>query len=141
MASRRSDAGPIIRILFLCIENSCRSQIAEAFARVHGAGRVEVYSAGSRPSGAVHPKAIESMREAGYDLSRHRSKTLSEIPDLEYDAAVSMGCGDACPVARAKRREDWDIPDPKGMPPEEFRAVRNLIENEVKTLLASLTRT
>jgi len=101
------------RVLFVCVENSCRSQIAEAFARMHRAGAIEPYSAGSKPSGQVHPKAIAFMRELGYDLSRHVSKSLSEVPAVEYDAAVTMGCGDACPNIRAKLREDWNIPDRK----------------------------
>ena len=110
--------------------------MAEAFARIHGAGRVESYSAGSRPSGKINPKAIDSMRESGYDLSGHRSKSLSEIPDIEYDFVATMGCGDACPLVRARQREDWDIPDPKDMPADEFRAVRDLIEGRVKIALA-----
>src|SRR5262245_10972612 len=98
------------RVLFVCVENSCRSQIAEACTRLHGGGRVEAHSAGSRPSGRVNPKAVESMRELGYDLERHASKSLAEIPDGEYDVAVTMGCGDECPLVRARRREDWGIP-------------------------------
>jgi arsenate reductase len=126
------------RILFVCVENSCRSQIAEAFARIYGGDRIEAYSAGSRPSGQVHHKAIESMLEVGYDLTQHTSKSLSEIPSGQYDVAVTMGCGDECPLVQAKRRESWDIPDPKAMAPEEFRAVRNLIESKVKSLLAGM---
>lgn len=126
------------RILFVCVENSCRSQIAEAFARMHGGSVVEPYSAGSKPSGQVNPQAIESMRELGYDLSRHGSKPLSEIPAIEYDIAVTMGCGEACPNVRARKREDWNIPDPKAMAPEEFRAVRDQIEQKVKELLVRL---
>lgn len=127
------------RILFVCVENSNRSQMAEAFTRMHGAGRVEAYSAGSRPSGAVNPKAIESMRERGYDLSQHSSKLLDDIPDVEYDFVATMGCGDECPLIRAKRREDWDIPDPKDMGPDEFRRIRDLIESKVKALLSQLS--
>ena len=126
------------RVLFVCVENSCRSQIAEAFARMHGAGAVEPYSAGSKPSGQVNPKAVESMRELGYDLSKHGSKSLSDIPAVEYDMAVTMSCGDACPNVRAKTREDWTIPDPKAMAPAEFRAVRALIQWKVQELLARL---
>ena len=126
------------RVLFVCVENSCRSQIAEAFARMHGTGAVEPYSAGSNPSGQVNLKAIASMHELGYDLSRHVSKSLSEIPAVEYDVAVTMGCGDACPNVRAKQREDWNIPDPKALPADEFRKVGDLIEQKVKTLLAKL---
>jgi len=129
---------PPKRVLFVCVENSCRSQIAEAFARQHGAGRIEAYSAGSKPSGSVHPKAAEYMREVGYHLAGQRSKSLTEIPEIEYDVAVTMGCGDECPMVRAKRREAWDIPDPKTMPSEEFRGVRDLIENKVMNLLSRL---
>jgi protein-tyrosine-phosphatase len=124
------------RFLFVCIENSNRSQMAEAFAKIHGIEHTEAYSAGSRPSGRINPKAIESMREIGYDLSRHQSKSLSEIPDVEFDFAITLGCGDECPLVRAKTREDWNIPDPKEMPPDEFRNIRNLIESKVKELLS-----
>jgi protein-tyrosine-phosphatase len=123
------------RLLFVCVENSNRSQMAEAFARIHGGETVEAYSAGSRPSGRVNPKAIAAMREIGYDLSRHESKSLSAIPKIEYDFVATMGCGDECPFVRARQREDWDIPDPKNMPPEEFHKVRDLIEAKVKAVL------
>jgi arsenate reductase (thioredoxin) len=126
------------RILFVCVENSCRSQIAEAFARRHGGAGVEAYSAGSRPSGRVNPKAVSTMRELGYDLAQHASKGLGDIPDVEYDAAVTMGCGDECPRVKARRRLDWGIPDPKELPPEQFRDVRDLIERKVLELLRSL---
>ena len=126
------------RVLFVCVENSCRSQIAEAFAQMHGANKVEAYSAGSRPSGQVNPNAITSMKELGYDLSRHFSKTLSEIPGIEFDFVATMGCGDGCPFVRTKEREDWNIPDPKDMEPDEFRAVRDLIETMVKNLISKL---
>jgi protein-tyrosine-phosphatase len=126
------------RILFVCVENSNRSQMAEAFARLHGAGKVEAYSSGSAPSGRVNPRAIEFMRERGYELSEHVSKSLDQIPAVEYDVAVTMGCGDACPLVRAKRREDWNIPDPKNLPADQFRAVRDLIEQKVKELLKDL---
>ncbi len=126
------------RFLFVCVENSNRSQMAEAFARIHGGDKVEAYSAGSRPSGKINLKAIAAMKEIGYDLSTHRSKSLSEIPDIEFDFVATMGCGDECPFVRAKRREDWDVPDPKEMPPEDFRAIRDLIEKRVSALLRKL---
>jgi len=126
------------RMLFVCIENSNRSQMAEAFARIHGGDRVEAYSSGSRPSGVVNPKAIAAMAELGYDLSAHGSKSLTEIPQVEYDFVATMGCGDACPSVRAKVREDWTIPDPKHLPPGEFRAVRDLIEQKVRAAIESL---
>ncbi|MEX0716130.1 MAG: arsenate reductase ArsC [Planctomycetaceae bacterium] len=126
------------RVLFVCVENSNRSQMAEAFARIHGGDEIEAHSAGSRPSGKVNPKAIEAMRELGYDLTRHTSKSLDEIPPVEFDATVTMGCGDACPNIPAKRREDWSIPEPKALPPEEFREVRDMIERKVIELLREL---
>jgi arsenate reductase len=126
------------RLLFVCVENSNRSQMAEAFARIHGATQVEAYSAGSRPSGRVNPKAIDAMKELGYDLNAHRSKSLDEIPKVEFDAVVTMGCGDACPAIPTMRREDWQIPDPREMPPDEFRKVRDLISSKVKELIQSL---
>src|SRR5712692_652191 len=123
------------RLLFVCVENSNRSQMAEAFARIHGGEQVEAYSAGSRPSGKINPKAVEAMKEIGYDLSTHRSKSFSEIPDIEFDFVATMGCGDECPFVRATRREDWDIPDPKDLPPEEFRGLRDLIETRVNAAI------
>jgi protein-tyrosine-phosphatase len=123
------------RLLFVCIENSNRSQMAEAFARMLGGEQLEAYSAGSKPSGRVNPRAIESMREIGYDLSMHRSKSLTEIPPGEYDVVVSMGCGDSCPFVPAKRREEWDIPDPKDLQPEGFHRVRDMIRDRVRELL------
>jgi arsenate reductase len=79
------------------------------------------------------------MREVGYDLTQHRSKSLSDIPAIEYDAVIGMGCGDeGCPVIRAKRREQWGVPDPKNLPPERFREVRDMIEKKVKQMLATL---
>lgn len=126
------------RVLFVCVENSCRSQLAQALVNLQSGGRVEAHSAGSRPSGIVNPKAIVSMRELGYDLSTHTSKGLGAVPDLEYDAAITMGCGDECPNVRARIREDWAIPDPKHMDPDEFRRVRELIDGKVKHLLERL---
>ena len=121
-----------MRAVFVCVENSNRSQMAEAFARMAG---IEAYSAGSRPSGKVNPKAIAAMQELGYDLTQHHSKSLDDLPNEPFDIAVTMGCGDACPNLQAKRREDWDIPDPKEMSPAEFREVRDLIGAKVKELL------
>ena len=124
-----------MRLLFVCIENSCRSQMAEAFARRIGGEEVEAFSAGSRPSGKVNPRAIAAMRELGYDLSAHRSKSLEELPAGEFDAVVTMGCGDACPFLPARARHDWDLPDPKEMGEEEFRRVRDRIEEKVRALV------
>lgn len=126
------------KILFVCIENSNRSQMAEAFTRMHGGDTVEAASAGSKPSGRINPKAIEAMKERGYDLTAHGSKGLDEWNHQHVDIAVTMGCGDECPLVRADTRVEWKIPDPRDMTPEEFRGVRDLIEGKVKDLLASL---
>ena len=126
------------RILFVCVENSNRSQMAEAFAHMHGEG-VEAFSAGSRPSGRVNPRAIEFMAEVGYDLTRHRSKALSDLPEGVFDVVVGMGCGDeGCPLIPARRYEEWGIPDPKELPAERYREIRDLIETKVKELLGRL---
>src|SRR6516162_8918491 len=131
--------GPLPRVLFVCVENSNRSQMAEAFARLHGGGKVEAYSAGSRPSGRVNPRAVEFMKEVGYDLTRHHSKALADLPAGEYEVVVGMGCGDeGCPLVNAKRREEWGVPDPKEMPPAQYRQVRDMIEAKVKELLGTL---
>ncbi|MBK9731351.1 MAG: arsenate reductase ArsC [Chitinophagaceae bacterium] len=125
-------------ILFVCVENSNRSQMAEAFAKIHGENIVHAFSAGSKPSGTINPKAILSMNEIGYDLTVQHSKSLKSIPDLEYEYAITMGCGDECPLVNAKYKADWDIPDPKNMEPEDFRNIRNLVEQKVKALLQQL---
>lgn len=127
------------RVLFVCVENSNRSQMAEAFAHMHGSAGVEAHSAGSRPSGRVNPRAVEFMREVGYDLTQHRSKALTDFAATDFDVVVGMGCGDeGCPLVRAKRYEEWGIPDPRDMPAAQYREVRDLIENKVKQLLTSL---
>ena len=127
------------KLLFVCIENSNRSQMSQAFARIHGGEAIEAYSAGSKPSGVVNPKAIAAMKELGYDLTTHDSKSLQEVEQYApFDAVVTMGCGDACPWMPAKRFIDWQIPDPKNMEPAAFNTVRDLIEDKVKALLESL---
>ncbi len=125
------------RVLFVCIENANRSQMAEAFAHIHGGDHVEALSAGSRPSGAINPRAVRFMAELGYDLTCHDSKSLDQI-DGEFDAVVTMGCGDSCPWVPAKRREDWQLPDPKHMQDVDYRIVRDDISARVKRLLDSL---
>lgn len=126
------------RVLFVCVENSNRSQMAEAFARMHGGEGIIPASAGSRPLGKVNLRAVEFMREVGYDLTTHASKSLDEFNGKDITVAVTMGCGDACPLVRAEQREEWNIPDPKDMTPEQYREVRDLIERKVKELLAGL---
>lgn len=126
------------RIVFVCVENSNRSQMAEAFARIHGGDAAEVFSAGSRPSGRINPRAVEAMKEIGYDPTSHTSKALDAFNGQDFDAAITMGCGDACPPVRARKRLAWQIPDPKELPPGRFREVRKLIESMVVELLKDL---
>ncbi len=127
------------KVLFVCVENANRSQMSQAFAKMHGGGDLESYSAGSKPSGVVNPMAIASMKELGYDLSTHDSKSLKNVePYAPFDAVVTMGCGDACPWMPAKKFIDWQISDPKNMEPDQFREVRDLIEKKVKELLMVL---
>ena len=127
------------KILFVCVENSNRSQMSQAFAKMLGGENVEAYSAGSKPSGIVNPKAIASMKELGYDLSKHESKSLQQVEQFApFDAVVTMGCGDACPWMPAKKFIDWEIPDPKHMEPIGFNKVRDHIRDKVKELLQTL---
>ena len=127
-----------MKILFVCIENSNRSQMAEAFAKMAGV-KIESYSAGSKPSGKINAKAVAAMNEIGYDLSQHHSKSLEEVKRFApFDAVVTMGCGDACPWMPAKKFINWEIPDPKEMDEKNFREVRDLIKTKVRELIASL---
>ena len=125
------------RVLFVCVENSNRSQMAVAFARKLGGAQVQAMSAGSRPSGRLNPKAIRFMAELGYDLSAQTSKSLDDV-DGEFDAVVTMGCGDSCPWLPAKRREDWALPDPRELDDDGYRSVRDQIGARVQALLESL---
>lgn len=124
------------RLLFVCVENSSRSQMAEGFARAVAGGAVEVASAGSRPSGRVNPRAITFMAEKGVDIAAHESKSLDNLPPgATWDWIVTLGCGDACPHVPARHRLDWDLDDPKKMPDDGFRAVRDEIERRVRALI------
>jgi|SRR5215203_3910119 len=127
------------KLLFVCVENSNRSQMSQAFAKMIGGTNIDAYSAGSKPSGVVNPKAIAAMKELGYDLSTHESKSLKDVERFApFDAVVTMGCGDACPWMPAKQFIDWEIPDPKNMAAGEFNKVRDLIRDKVKELLSSI---
>ena len=129
------------RVLFVCIENSCRSQMAEAFAYLYAPDSIQAFSAGSRPSGKINAKAFTVMAELGYDLGSHSSKSLNEIPQGKYDFVITMGCGDECPFIPAVHHEDWDLTDPKMLPLEEFRQVRDQIGERVKELVARIEGT
>jgi len=112
--------------------------MAEAFAKIHGREIVNAFSAGSRPSGKINPKAIEAMQMVGYDLTKHKSISADDFRSAEIDYVITMGCGDECPFLPAKHREDWDIPDPKDLTMNEFIVIRNLIELKVKELLRKI---
>lgn len=127
-----------LRLVFVCVENANRSQMAQGFARMLGGDQVEAHSAGSKPSGIVNSKAVEAMKELGYDLTSHQSTSLDDLPDLPFTMAVTMGCGDVCPHVRARYREDWALPDPKDLSPEDFREVRDTIRQKVADLLGRL---
>jgi len=127
-------------VLFVCSENACRSQMAEAFANMHGHEVIKAASAGSKPAGRINDKAVRAMREAGYDLSTHRSKSVDVIPALDYDLVITMGCRDTCPRVKAQERRDWDISDPKDMGAEAFNRVRDEIERKVLDLIAELEK-
>ena len=123
------------RIAFICVENARRSQMAEGFAEAFGKGGREVYSAGSRPSSQIDPLVIEVMKEKGIDLSSRHPKGLNDLPPVEMDYLVTMGCEETCPAVLSKRVIEWAIPDPKGKPIDVYRKVRDFIEKKVKTLL------
>ena len=127
-----------IQVLFVCVENACRSQMAEAFARRDGGGRIVASSAGSRPRGQVDSQAMTVMQEQGLDLRRHSSKGLSQLPQQVWDVVVSMGCGEECAAIPAKQHVAWQIPDPARQPLEVYRQVRDVIEQAVGTLLEQL---
>lgn len=118
-------------ILFLCVENSCRSQMAQGFASFHGPSNVKAFSAGSKPGRQVNPLAVQVMQEKGINISNACPKGFEELPVNNFDYVVSMGCGDACPYVPAVRRIEWKIPDPKGKEAEYFRKIRDEIERKV----------
>lgn len=127
-----------LNVLFVCVENACRSQIAEGFARHYGGGRVAAHSAGSKPRGQVDATGIAVMRERQIDISKQQSKGFDALPAVTWDAVVTMGCGDACPTIPARRRIDWQIPDPARQPLDTCRAIRDQIDSSVRQLLEAL---
>lgn len=125
-------------ILFVCVHNAGRSQMAAALTHVLGGERVRVRSAGSAPGEHVHPVVVEAMRELGVDLTRELPKLLTPDAVRSADVVVTMGCGDACPVVPGKRSLDWKVRDPKGLPLAEVRPIRDEIARRVTALLAEL---
>lgn len=121
-------------VAFVCVGNSCRSQMAEGFAKAYGSDLLEVYSAGTHPSGGVNPNAIEAMKEKGIDISEQYPKMLDDIPE-SIDILITMGCGVVCPFVPNGYTEDWGLDDPVGQPIEVFRETRDVIESKVKEMI------
>jgi arsenate reductase len=126
-----------MRILFACVGNSCRSQMAEAFCRTLGRN-VECESAGSKPAKAVQPDTIAVMREVGIDTSAARPKGFKDLEHLRFDLLVTMGCEVDCPLVPGAKVIQWDIPDPYGKGVDEYRRTRDIVRAEVEKLLAEL---
>jgi protein-tyrosine-phosphatase len=125
-------------VLFVCVHNAGRSQMAAALLEHHAGGRVRVRSAGTTPSDEIHANVVEAMAERGLDVSTARPKGLREDDVREADVVITMGCGDACPVVPGTRYLDWDLPDPAGKPIAEVRPIRDDIERRVLDLLREL---
>lgn len=127
------------RVLFVCVHNAGRSQMAAGFLRELGGGDVEVYSAGSQPGAAVNPAAVQAMAEVGIDISHYEPQFMTPEGVQQADVVITMGCGDACPIFPGKRYEDWVLDDPAGQPIEFVRAVRDDIRERVVALIGELT--
>ena len=125
-------------VLFVCVHNAGRSQMAAGFMRELGGDRVEVLSAGSAPKDSINPIAVEAMAEVGIDIRNQQPKVLTTEAVLESDAVITMGCGDACPIYPGKRYEDWVLEDPAGQDIDFVRKVREEIKGRVATLLSEL---
>jgi arsenate reductase (thioredoxin) len=125
-------------VLFVCVHNAGRSQMAAGFTASIGAGRVRVLSAGSEPADRINPTAVAAMAEAGIDIAGEQPRVLAVDDVRASDVVITMGCGDACPVFPGKRYEDWELPDPAGLPIEQVRPIRDEIERRVRDLLATL---
>ncbi len=125
-------------VLFVCVHNAGRSQMAAGFMRELGGDRVEVLSAGSAPKDSINPIAVKAMAEVGIDIKNQQPKVLTTEAVLESDAVITMGCGDACPIYPGKRYEDWVLEDPAGQDIDFVRKVREEIKGRVATLLSEL---
>lgn len=123
-----------VKVAFVCTGNSCRSQMAEGWARRLGNDTFEVYSAGTQPTDEVNVSAIRVMKEAGVDISDHQPKLLTDIPD-EVDILIKMGCGVDCPYLPHTYEEDWGLADPVGKPIDEFRRIRDEVKQKVERLI------
>ena len=126
------------KVLFVCVHNAGRSQMAAGFLEHHGAGRVEVLSAGSAPKESINPVAVEAMAERGIDIADRKPKILTPESVQASDVVITMGCGDACPFYPGKRYEDWKLDDPAGQSIEQVRSIRDDIEKRVLALLGEI---
>ncbi len=126
------------RVLFVCVHNAGRSQMAAGFMEKLGGGKIEVLSAGSAPKDSINPVAVEAMAEKGIDIANRKPKILSTEAVQASDVVITMGCGDACPFFPGKRYEDWVLDDPAGKPIEKVRVIRDEIEKRVQTLVTEL---
>ena len=129
----------IPEVLFVCTHNAGRSQMAAALLARDAAGRVRVTSAGSQPASQLNPAVVEAMAEIGLDISGEYPKPLTGDKVRAADVVITMGCGDACPVYPGKRYEDWDLPDPAGLPIGAIRPIRDAIAGRVRALVSELT--
>lgn len=129
---------PTPQVLFVCVHNAGRSQMAAALLNHYAAGRVEVRSAGSAPADAINPAVREAMAEVGIDISAERPKLLTTDAVEGADVVITMGCGDACPVFPGKRYLDWELPDPAGKGVDAVRPIRDDIDVRVRGLLDEL---
>ena len=127
-------------VLFVCVHNAGRSQMAAGLLKLRSEGRINVRSAGSAPADEVNPAVVEAMEELGIDMTEAFPKPLPDEVVRAADVVITMGCGDACPVFPGKRYEDWVLDDPAGRPIEEVRPVRDEIRRRVEALVADLTR-
>ena len=125
-------------VLFVCVHNAGRSQMAAGYLRELAGGRVEVLSAGSEPADRLNPVAVQAMAEEGIDIAANTPAILTTEAVRESDVVITMGCGDTCPIFPGKRYEDWDLTDPAGRPIEEVRPIRDEIRRRVEALLAEL---
>ncbi|GAB3578074.1 arsenate reductase ArsC [Leifsonia lichenia] len=130
--------GPTPTVLFVCVHNAGRSQMAAGYLRTLAGGRVDVLSAGSEPKDRLNPVAVQVMAEDGIDIAGEQPKVLTTEAVRESDVVITMGCGDTCPILPGKRYEDWDLTDPAGRPADEVRPIRDEIKRRVQTLLAEL---
>ena len=126
-----------MRVLYFCIDNACRSQLAEALTNMLGTEGVEAYSAGAAPAATLDEKACDVMRELGYEMSGQYPKSIDDLPEIEFDYAVTLGCGDETPVVKARMMFDWDIPETRGMSVSDIRSVRDTIRDRVERLLVA----